>query len=133
MSVYVTDTHPLVWYTLGKQANLSQKARAAFQAADEGQSFIYIPAVVFWEVALLERNSKINLSGGFLRWAETLLQNSGFGLAPLEPAVVAQAVGYNFNSDPFDGAIVATAVELSLPLITKDVAITNSQQVEIYW
>ena len=33
MSVYVTDTHPIVWYTLNKQSNLSAKALAAFEDA----------------------------------------------------------------------------------------------------
>ena len=133
MSVQVTDTHPLVWYTLNKHSSLSPKALAAFQAATQGQAFIYIPAVVLWEIAILERNGKIRLSGGFTRWSETLLHNSGFGIAPLEPGIIAQAVGYNFNNDPFDAVIAATAAELSLPLITKDMAITDSKQVEIYW
>lgn len=133
MSLRVTDTHPLVWFTLNKHANLSAKALAAFQSAADGQAFIYIPAVVLWEIAILEHRGKIKLYGGFLRWAEKLLSNPGFGVAPLEPGIIAQAVGYNFNSDPFDKIIVATTAELSLPLITKDVAITNSNLIEIYW
>jgi PIN domain nuclease of toxin-antitoxin system len=105
----------------------------AFAGTESGQTFVYIPAVVLWEAAILERKGKIKLTGGFTRWAETLLANSGFGLAPLEPAIIDLAVGYNFNGDPFDGVITATASELSLPLITKDAAITKSNLVEIYW
>lgn len=130
MSVSVTDTHPLLYYRLGKHGSLSPKALAAFQAAEAGNEFIYVPAVVLWETAMLERNGKIKLYDGFLRWAEELLNDSGFGL---EPAIIRHAVGYNFNNDPFDGVIVATAAELSLPLITKDVAITNSNLVEVLW
>ncbi len=133
MSVFVTDTHPILWFTLNKQRELSPKALAAFENAAAGNGFIYVPAVVLWETAILERAGKIKLYGGFSRWVETLLKHSSFGLAPLEPTVIAQAVGYNFNRDPFDGVIVATAAELSLPLITKDTAITNSNLVDIYW
>lgn len=133
MSVQVTDTHPLVWYTLNKHSSLSPKALAAFQAAAAGQAFIYIPAVVLWEVAILERHGKIKLYDGFARWAETLLSNSGFGIAPLEPSIIAQAIGYNFNNDPFDAVIVACAAEYGLLLITKDSAITDANLVEIYW
>ena len=104
MSVYVTDTHPIVWFTLNKQSNLSVKALAAFEAAANGQAFIYIPSVVLWEVALLERSGRIKLKDSFLRWSEKVLRHSNFGIAPLEPAVIAQAVGYNFNNDPFDSA-----------------------------
>ena len=53
------------------------------------------------------------------------LQKLGFGIASLEAAAIDLAVGYNFNNDPFNGAIVGAAVDLSLPLITKDV--------ETYW
>ena len=133
MSVFVTDTHPLLWFTLNKHGNLSKAALRAFTAAQAGQGFIYIPAIVLFETAILERNGKIKLYGGFLRWTETLLKNSGFGFAPLEPAIIDLAVGYNFNNDPFDGVITATAAELSLPLITKDAVITESNSVEIYW
>jgi PIN domain nuclease of toxin-antitoxin system len=51
----------------------------------------------------------------------------------LETEIIAKAVGYNFHEDPFDAAIVATAVEFEIPLITKDVAITESNLVEICW
>lgn len=97
MSVSVTDTHPLLYYRLGKLSSLSSKALAAFQAAEAGREFIYVPAVVLWETALLERHGKIKLYDGFLRWTEELFANSGFGLTPLEPAIIRQAVGYNFN------------------------------------
>ena len=133
MSVFVTDTHPIVWFTLGKRRELSAKALAAFENAEAGSGFIYVPAVVLWEAAILERKGRIKLAGGFLRWTETIFKNSGFGIAPLEPTAVNSAVGYNFNNDPFDAAIAATAAELALPLITKDAAITGSNLIEIYW
>lgn len=132
MSVFVTDTHPLLWFTLNKGGNLSKNALKAFAAAEVGQGFIYVSAVVLWEAAVLERGGKIRLSGGFSRWAETLLKNPGFGLAPLEVSIIGLAVGYNFNNDPFDAVIVAAA-NLSLPLITRDAAITGSNLVEIHW
>ena len=45
MSVFVTDTHPVVWFTLNKHRDLSPKVLAAFQAAAAGNGFIYVPAV----------------------------------------------------------------------------------------
>ena len=133
MSVYVTDTHPLVWFTLNKQTNLSPKVRAVFESAEAGESFIYVPAIVLWETALLERAGRITLKDGFKRWAEKILSNSGFGLAPLETEIIELGAGYNFNGDPFDETITAYAAHLDLPLITKDAAITNSGLAEIYW
>ena len=76
MSVYVTDTHPLIWFTLNKSNQLSAKTRAVFEAAENGESFIYVPAIVFWETALLERAGRIKLNNGFLRWAEKILNKN---------------------------------------------------------
>lgn len=133
MSVFVADTHPILWFTLNKRGLLSKSALRAFTDAEVGMAFIHVPAMVLLETAMLERSGKIKLDGGFLRWTETLFKNSGFGIAPLDAAVINRAVGFNFNGDPFDKVIAATAAELSLPLITKDAAITDSKLIEIYW
>ena len=131
--MYVTDTHSLVWYLNGKHSMLSSKVLLAFQKAENAEIGIYIPSVVFWEVALLEKRGRIVLKEGFENWSRKILSKSGFAVANLETEIIAKAVGYNFNEDPFDAAIVATAIEFEIPLITKDVAITESNLVEIYW
>jgi len=133
MSVHVNDTHPLIWFTLNKTNQLSEKARTVFEAPENGESFVYVPAIVFWETAPLERAGRIRLNDGFLRWAEKILSNAGFGLAPLETEIIALGAGYNFNGDPFDETITAYAAHLEVPLITKDTAITNAGLIEIYW
>lgn len=133
MSVYVTDTHPLVWYATNKHAQLSAKALAALQQAEAAQALIYVPAVAFWEIALLEKLGKIKLHEGFARWSATILAQRGFALLPLETSIIAQAVAYNFTNEPFDSVIVASAAEIGVPLISKDVAITEANLVEIYW
>lgn len=94
---------------------------------------IYIPAVVFWEIALLESLGKIKLSERFDRWANLLLKKDGFEIVPLTPDIIALSISYNFNKDAFDKVIVASAFELDFPLITKDFAITTANLVEIYW
>ena len=61
MSVYVTDTHPLVWYATNKQAKLSKKALSAFNAASRQEALIYVPSFVFWEIAMLLKVGRISL------------------------------------------------------------------------
>lgn len=133
MSVFTTDTHPLLWFTLNRQGDLSKAALRAFANAETGNGFIHIPAMVLLETAILEKRGRIRLTGGFIHWTRTLLRNSCFGIASLEPEIINSAVGFNFNNDPFDNVIVATAVEMSTPLITRDSAITDSNLVEICW
>ncbi len=133
MSVYLTDTHSLLWFTLNKHSSLSNKALTAFESATRGESFIYIPVIVLWEVAILEQKQRIKLNNGFRDWTMQVLKTKSFGVAPLEPEIIAIGTGYNFNNDPFDEMITAFASSMDLPLITKDNAITESGLVEIYW
>jgi PIN domain nuclease of toxin-antitoxin system len=131
--MFISDTHPLIWYSTGKYSQLSRKVLNLFQKAETGESLIYIPAVTFWEIALLENLGKIKLDKRFDFWANELLSGNGFEIVALEPSIISKSVGYNFNDDSFDKVIVASAVELDVPLITKDVAIAEANLVEIYW
>lgn len=106
---------------------------SAFEDAVAGHSLIKIPSVVLWEIAILDAKGRIKLDNTFEHWAGKVSAVSGFDIVQLETSVISRSVGYSFNNDIFDKAIVATAVELDLPLITKDVAITESNLVEIYW
>ena len=133
MSVFVTDTHPLVWYESGQHQKLTPQVRRVFGQTATGAAYVHVPSIVLWEIAVLEQEGKIKLNNGFARWGEYLFKRGGFELAPLTVQTAAQAVSYTFNKDPFDRIIVATAAELSFPLITKDAAITESNLVEIYW
>lgn len=133
MSVFVTDTHPIVWYATKKYSSLSKKVLRVFQQADDGEVLIYVPTVVFREIAILEKFGKIRLQDGFTKWSTSLLNQTGFVEASFDSSVIKESISYNFNDDIFDAAIVATAIALDLPLITKDVAISEANLVEIYW
>ncbi len=133
MSVYVTDTHPLIWYAANQKAKLSKKALRVFEKAWTNQAFIYVPAPVLWEIALLIKARQIKLPQPFAQWAAALSIQPGFEVALLDSTVLETTLNVRINGDPFDEVIVATALTLDLPLITKDVAITDSQLVEVIW
>lgn len=133
MTVFVTDTHPLVWYATNKHSALSNKVLRTFQQADDGEVLIYVPTVVFWEIALLDKLGKIHLRDGFSKWSAALLNQTGFAEAVFNVSIIERAIRYNVNDDIFDAAIVATALNLDLPLISKDAAISEGQLVEIWW
>jgi len=133
MSVYVTDTHPLIYYAGRNHIQLSESARDAFEQAERGEAFILIPAPALWEVSMLEQAGHIKLRKPFREWVRDLLRNPCFDLTPLDAEIISEARDYGFNNDIFDAAIVATARLRDLPLITKDMAITDSGLVEIYW
>jgi PIN domain nuclease of toxin-antitoxin system len=132
VSVYVTDTHPLVWYATNKLAKLSKKALSAFNAASREEALIYIPSFVFWEIAMLLKIRRISLQEDYGDWAEHLVAQPGFDIAPFAVEVTSEAYTYPF-ADPFDAVITATAKVMDLALITRDQDITDSRLVDIHW
>jgi PIN domain nuclease of toxin-antitoxin system len=130
--VYVTDTHPLVWYATNKQANLSKKALSAFNAASREEALIYVPGFVFWEIVMLLKIGRVSVQESYGDWAEHLVAHPGFDIAPFTVEVASEAYAYPF-ADPFDAVITATAKVLDLALITRDQDITDSKLVDIHW
>ncbi len=133
MSVYTTDTHSRIYYMTGHNAKLSRRAPRAFQQAERGEAYIYIPAVVLWEISRSEKEGEITLNEPYEEWADALLAHPCFECVALDEEIIAEARHYRFNRDVFDAAIVATARMKDVPLITKDEVITNSKIVDICW
>ena len=137
MSMFVTDTHPLLWYAANERRKLSRKALRTFERAWDDQALIYIPAAVLWETALLIKIGEVKLSEPFDLWAAALSARKGFEVIPhgVEDMIADMHVFITtrINDDPFDEMIVATASNLDLPLITADSDITDSQIVETLW
>ncbi|HEX5085164.1 MAG TPA: PIN domain-containing protein [Blastocatellia bacterium] len=115
MSVYVTDTHPLIYYAGRNNVQLSDRAREAFEQAERGEAFILIPAPALWEVSMLEQAGHIKLRKPFREWVRDLLRNPCFECTPLDAEIIIEARDYHFNNDIFDAAIVATARLRDLP------------------
>ena len=132
MSVYVTDTHPLVWYATGRHRQLSHKVLRAFHAAVGAEALIYVHVFVLWEIAMLLTVGRIALQEPYGDWAEHLLAQPGFALAAVDVRMLAEAYYYPFP-DPFDSVITATAKVMDLPLITNDAEINASQLADVYW
>jgi PIN domain nuclease of toxin-antitoxin system len=130
VSVYVTDTHPLVWYATGKHRQLSPKVLRAFHAASDAEALIYVP--VLWETAMLLKVGRMALQEPYGDWAEHLLAQPGFALAAVDVRMLAEAYSYPFP-DPFDSVITATAKVMDLPLMTNDAEINASQLADVYW
>lgn len=133
MSIYVTDTHALVFFANRNQRALSRRAWEVFEQAENRQALILVPPAALWELSDLERSGRIKLIQPYEEWARQLFTHPCFDCVPLDEAIIAEARSCNINDDIFDAAIVATARVKGLPLITRDNAITNSGLVEIVW
>jgi PIN domain nuclease of toxin-antitoxin system len=132
VSVYVTDTHPLLYYATNTKRKMSPKAWKAFEAAWNGEALIHVPAPVLWEVCNLVKSGTVILSEPFRRWVERIMNHPGFDVFPVDHLGVGEVNDSPFT-DPYDAAIAGAARLLELPLITRDSKITDSGWVEIYW
>lgn len=68
-------------------------------------------------------------------WATVANPALNFELAPVTASTMARfdQVPLHELRDPFDRSILATALDLGLPLVTADRAIAGTKAVEIIW
>ncbi len=132
ISAAVTDTHALLFHAAGGQ-RLGKAARAVFAAAETREALIYVPVAVIWEVALLARGGRIHLAQPVPAFFADLFSNPSYQAHALDAGQVFAAAQHTVFPDPFDGLICAAALDLSLPLITRDTAIAAAGAVKILW
>lgn len=132
--LYVTDTHPLVFFSTGKRQRLGRNARHIFRQAERGQARIVIPVTVLEEILRLSEDGRIRLA---LPFSELLArygqEASPFFIQDYTPDILLQAASYPSIRDPFDRVIVATAATLGYPLITHDSFLHDEGFVPVVW
>lgn len=128
----VSDTHALLFHA-ARSRRLGSRARRFFEKAEDRQGLIYVPAAVVWEVALLARGKRVDLHRPVREFFADLFSNPSFQPHALDLAQVLQADEMNLLRDPFDALIFAAALDLGLPLISRDVAIAESGRVRTIW
>ena len=127
-AVIALDTHVVLWWTLSP-AFLSRRAAAAIGAADR----LGVPAIVFWEVALLSRKGKVNLGTTVEDWTGSVLALPRIEPLSLTAGIALAADSLAMHPDPADRFIVATALEHGVALVTADRQITKAKLVRTVW
>jgi PIN domain nuclease of toxin-antitoxin system len=132
--LYVTDTHPLVYFSTGKVQKLGKDARRAFQEAGRGRSRIVIPVTVLEEILRLSEDGRIRLALSFPDLIAHYQQEpSPFLIQDYTVDVLLAVARYPAIRDPFDRVIVATAYLLEYPLITNDDFLQEGKFVPTVW
>jgi PIN domain nuclease of toxin-antitoxin system len=128
----VTDTHPILFHAAGG-GRLGPRAAAHFQSCERREAITYVPMAVIWECALLARGARINLRRPVRAFFEDLFSNPAYQPYDLSTAQVFAADDTRINRDPFDALVCAAAIDLGLPLITRDADIRSSGVVKVVW
>ncbi|MCW5867889.1 MAG: type II toxin-antitoxin system VapC family toxin [Candidatus Eremiobacteraeota bacterium] len=122
-----------MWYLASQFGKLAPGVRRAFDEAVSGDRTIWIPAVVLWEMSLLVKLGKIRLTVSIQDYIDQRFFAQGLHTTDLLAEDVALSHQLHFTSDPWDTMIVATALRLDCPLITKDAVIHREEPCSIYW
>ena len=128
----VTDTHALIFHAAGS-TYLGARARRLFERADSREGLIYVPAVVVWELTILADRGRVNLRRSVRELVDTLFSNPSYQLHPLDVSQVLAAGELTSLRDPFDALTSAAALDLGLPLISRDSSIVESRSVRTVW
>jgi PIN domain nuclease of toxin-antitoxin system len=112
------DTHVLVWLTEGNPRLGSDSLQTINSALKSGK--LGVPAICFWEIAMLVAKQRLTLQMDLNVWRFELLQ-TGLLEIPLQGSTAIRAGQLiSFHGDPADRMIVSTAIENSATLITGD-------------
>jgi PIN domain nuclease of toxin-antitoxin system len=110
------DTHALAWSLIAPDV-LGPEVRAAL----EGGAAVHVPPCAFHEITLKVRKGKWDAMAPHAGRLDALSAAQGFRVAPYTArmAMLAGAMDWA-HPDPFDRMIAATALELAMPLVSKD-------------
>jgi len=126
------DTHVLLWW-LAEHGKLSKPARSAIG----GAMAIAVSAISFWEVGVLVAKGRVSLDRPTRAWVNDVVGLPRVTPVALNPDVaVAAAELEGFHGDPADRILVATALDRSIPLISKDRSIhswARTHQLDCIW
>lgn len=127
---YLLDTHALVWSVLSPE-RLGFASRRVIESAGPGE--LAIASASIMELGRLIDADKIDLTDR--RPSEVFDHALAYNVVipvSLEAAIKAPALGLP-HFDPYDRLIVAEALVLGVPLISKDGNISDSGIVRVVW
>jgi len=130
--IAVTDTHPLIFHAAGG-GRLGTDAATLFERCERREATMYVPAAVIWECGLIARAGRVNLRRSMRAFFDELFSNPAYQPLDLTAEQVLVADELAFTRDPFDALIVATAVTMAMPLVTRDGVIRESGRVRVIW
>ena len=134
MNDCVTDTHGLIWYILNSP-ELSIIAKNTFLTTAKNGGNVFVPTISLVEITyLIEKN---RFPPALLSRIISRLNNPNAELKPIELTVeiadTMSQIPRQIVPDMPDRIIAATALNLKLPLVTKDHKIQALQNIQTIW
>ena len=127
------DTHVWLWW-LSSPDVLSKTARAAIDAAATNYA-VRVSSISAWEVAMLAHKQRLQLRMPVEDWIGRSEALPFLRFVPVDNAVAVRSVNLPqpLHPDPADRIIVATALLLGAPLVTKDAKLHGFAPLKSVW
>ena len=126
------DTHAWIWYLTAPE-NLSAAARESVDR-ERSRRGMRVSSISVWELFMLVKKGRLELAispSTFLRHAEQL---SYIDYVPVDNQIARISVELpDLHDDPADRLIVATALALSCPIVSKDIRLRSCPGVQLVW
>ena len=111
------DTHVWIWSVLEPDRLRKNVA----QALKDEENELWLSPISIWELSILVRKQRIELTEDFHTWVSRALSQTTFREAPLTNEVVVEVSRMRFSHrDPADHFIAASAKIFDLTLVTAD-------------
>ena len=127
------DTHVWVWFISNPEL-LSKAAKKAIHAAMEKKAIV-ISSISAWEVALLVAKKRLKFTMSVTDWITKSERLPFFQFLPVDNSVAVKSVSLlqPLHSDPADRLIIATAITIAAPVVTKDKKLLDYPHVKTIW
>lgn len=129
----VLDTHAWIWFVSNPDI-LSKRAEKAVNAAVKDKS-ILISSISAWEVALLVTKKRLKLTLDITDWLAKSESLPFIQFVPVTNSIAVKSVNLPLplHSDPADRIIIATALSVGAPLVTKDEKLLSYSHIKTIW
>jgi PIN domain nuclease of toxin-antitoxin system len=126
----VLDTHIWVWLVSSPEL-LSESALTAISKGMSEQTLL-ISTISTWEVALLVRKKRLELTMDVSDWVLKSERLPFFRFVPVDNVIAIRSVNLPepLHSDPADRIIISTAIGEGADLVTKDTKLINYPHVK---
>jgi PIN domain nuclease of toxin-antitoxin system len=129
----VLDTHAWIWF-ISNPDLLSKRAKEAATAAAKDKN-ILISSISAWELVRLVSKNRLKLTIDATDWIAKSESLPFIQFVPVTNSIAVKSVNLPapFHPDPADRIIVATALSMGAPLVTKDKKLLGSGLVKTIW
>jgi PIN domain nuclease of toxin-antitoxin system len=129
----ILDTHILLWWLKDVPGKLSKTQKQALEEISVRGEPAAVSVISLWELAMLLQRGRVAITESLDEWMRDVESHPLLMILPLTASIAIESVrlGPDFNRDPADQIIVATARCHGLTLVTADERIRKWGKVKV--